>query len=51
MLGNDSGKETPIEGIAGQPVPTVPLPPGGRLGENIDAELFFVVHVGRIPKK
>jgi anti-sigma factor RsiW len=48
MLGNDSGKETPIEGIAGQPVPKVPLPPGGRLGENIDAELFFVVHVGRI---
>ncbi len=48
MLGKDAGREMPVEGIAGQPVPPTPLPPGGRLGENIDAELLFVVHVGRI---
>jgi hypothetical protein len=48
MLGKDTAKKEPVEGLAGQPVPSTPLRPGGRLGENIDAEVLFVVHVGRI---
>jgi hypothetical protein len=51
MLGKEARKELPVEGLPGQPAPATPLPPGGRLGENIEAEVLFVVHVGRIPQE
>jgi hypothetical protein len=35
-----------IEAIPGQPQPGVPLMPGENLGENIDAEVLFVLHLG-----
>ena len=39
MLDRDAAQKPLIERIPGQPLPQVPLPPGGRLGENIDAEV------------
>ena len=47
----DSGSakhdETPaIKAVPGQPQPGIPLMPGGNLGENIDAEVLFVLHLG-----
>ncbi len=49
MLDTEARETLPVEGIPGQPTPTVPLPPGGRLGENIDADVLFVIHLGRVP--
>ncbi|MHB8973562.1 MAG: anti-sigma factor family protein [Pirellulaceae bacterium] len=46
-LDRDAAKRPLVEKTPGQSLPQVPLPSGGRLGENIEAEVLFVVHVGR----
>jgi hypothetical protein len=43
MLGEGTAQQPPIAPIPGQPLPKVPLPPGGRLGENIEVELLIAV--------
>lgn len=35
-----------VEDVPGQPQPSVPLMPGEGLGENIDVEVLFVLHLG-----
>jgi anti-sigma factor RsiW len=47
MLDGDAAKTPPFKRVSGQPLSQVPLASGGRLGENVDAEVLFVVHVGR----
>jgi len=39
--------DMPDQPQPGQPLADMPPSPGGRLGENVEAELLFVVHVGR----
>ncbi len=51
MLEGKGAKTRPPSGAPG-PSDLQALPsPGGRLGENVEAEVLFVVHVGRAPQE